>query len=81
MDIVGTFNGRVGAHVAFPKRDLAKQKCLKVAREAEEERLEEAYSTLFDVKLSGDSRRKARFVADGHLVEAPASVTYMQPIK
>ena len=31
---------------------------------------------IFDVKLSENFRRKARFVADGHLVETPASVTY-----
>ena len=30
----------------------------------------------FDLKLSENFRRKARFVADGHLVETPASVTY-----
>ena len=31
---------------------------------------------IFDVKLSENFRRKARFVADGHLVETPASVIY-----
>ena len=31
---------------------------------------------IFDVKLSENFRRKVRFVADGHLVETPASVTY-----
>ena len=31
---------------------------------------------IFDVKLSEDFRKKARFVADGHLVETPASITY-----
>ena len=31
---------------------------------------------IFDVKLSENFRRKARFVADGHLAETPASVTY-----
>ena len=31
---------------------------------------------IFDVKLSENFRRKARYVADGHLVETPASVTY-----
>ena len=31
---------------------------------------------IFDVKLSENYRRKARFVADGHRVETPASVTY-----
>ena len=31
---------------------------------------------IFDVKLSENFRRKARFVADGHRVETPASVTY-----
>lgn len=31
---------------------------------------------IFDVKLSENFRRKARFVADGHLVETPASITY-----
>ena len=31
---------------------------------------------IFDVKLSENFRRKARFVADGHLVETPSSVTY-----
>ena len=31
---------------------------------------------IFDVKLSENFRRKARFVADGHLVEAPASIAY-----
>ena len=30
----------------------------------------------FDVKLYENFRRKARFVADGHLVESPPSVTY-----
>ena len=32
---------------------------------------------IFDVKLSVKFRRKVRFVADGHLVETPASVTYI----
>lgn len=31
---------------------------------------------IFDVKLSENYRRKARFVADGHKLETPASVTY-----
>ena len=31
---------------------------------------------IFDVKLSENFRRKARFVADGHLVETPAPITY-----
>ena len=31
---------------------------------------------IFDVKLSENSQRKVRFVADGRLVETPASVTY-----
>ena len=31
---------------------------------------------IFDVKLSENYRRKARFVADGHRVETPASITY-----
>ena len=31
---------------------------------------------IFDVKLSENFRRKARFVADGHLVDTPASITY-----
>ena len=31
---------------------------------------------ILDVKLSENLRRKARFVADGHLVETPASITY-----
>ena len=31
---------------------------------------------IFDVKLSDNFRREARFVADGHLVETPASITY-----
>ena len=31
---------------------------------------------IFDVKLYENFRRKVRFVADGHLVETPASVTY-----
>ena len=31
---------------------------------------------IFDIKLSENFRRKVRFVADGHLVETPASVTY-----
>ena len=31
---------------------------------------------IFDIKLADNFRRKARFVADGHLVETPASVTY-----
>jgi PAS domain-containing protein len=31
---------------------------------------------IFDVKLSENFRRKARFVADGHRVETPASITY-----
>ena len=32
---------------------------------------------IFDVKLSDNFRRKARFVADGHLVENPESITYI----
>ena len=32
---------------------------------------------IFDVKLSGEFRRKAIFVADGHLVETPAPITYI----
>ena len=31
---------------------------------------------IFDVKLSENFRRKARFTADGYLVETPASITY-----
>ena len=31
---------------------------------------------IFDIKLSENFWRKVRFVADGHLVETPASVTY-----
>ena len=31
---------------------------------------------IFDVKLSENFRRKARYVANGHLVETPASITY-----
>ena len=31
---------------------------------------------IFDLKLSENFRRKARFVADGHLVETPVSITY-----
>ena len=31
---------------------------------------------IFDVKLSENFRRKVRFVADGHLFETPASITY-----
>ena len=31
---------------------------------------------IFDVKLSENLRQKARFVADGHLVETPTSITY-----
>ena len=31
---------------------------------------------IFDVKLSENFRRKARFVADGHLFETPTSITY-----
>ena len=31
---------------------------------------------IFDVKLSENFRRKARYVADGHRVESPPSVTY-----
>ena len=31
---------------------------------------------IFDVKLGENFRRKARFVAGGHLTEAPASLTY-----
>ena len=31
---------------------------------------------IFDVKLSENLRRKARFVADGHKVETPSSITY-----
>ena len=31
---------------------------------------------IFDVKLSENFRRKARFIADGHLVETPASIKY-----
>ena len=32
---------------------------------------------IFDVKLFDNFRRKARFVADRHLVETPASITYI----
>ena len=32
---------------------------------------------IFNVKLSENSRRKVRFVADGHLVETPASIAYI----
>ena len=32
---------------------------------------------IFDVKLSENFRRKARFFADGHLVETPASIMYI----
>ena len=32
---------------------------------------------IFDVKLSDNFRRKARFIADGHLVETPSSITYI----
>ena len=32
---------------------------------------------IFYVKLSENFRRKARFVADGHLVETPSSITYI----
>ena len=35
---------------------------------------------IFDVKQSENFRRKARFVADGHLVETPDSVTYRSVI-
>ena len=31
---------------------------------------------IFDVKLSENFKRKVIFVADGHIVETPASVTY-----
>ena len=31
---------------------------------------------IFNVKLSDNFRRKARFVADGNLVDTPASMTY-----
>jgi len=31
---------------------------------------------IFDVKLGENFRRKARFVADGHLTDAPAALTY-----
>ena len=31
---------------------------------------------IFDVKLAENLRRKARFVADGHKVETPSSITY-----
>ena len=31
---------------------------------------------IFNVKLSENFRRKARFVSEGHLVENPASITY-----
>ena len=31
---------------------------------------------IFDLKLSENFRRKAGFVADGHLVETPVSITY-----
>ena len=31
---------------------------------------------IINVKLSENLRRKARFVADGHLVDTPASITY-----
>ena len=32
---------------------------------------------IFDVKLSDNFRRKVRFVADGHIFETPASITYI----
>ena len=35
---------------------------------------------IFDVKLSENFRRKSRFVADGHLVDTPASITYITVI-
>ena len=31
---------------------------------------------IFDIKISENFRRKARYVADGHKTEAPTSVTY-----
>ena len=31
---------------------------------------------IFDVKLSENFRKKVRFVADGHILETPASMTY-----
>ena len=31
---------------------------------------------IFDLKLSENFRRKSRFVADGHLVQTPESITY-----
>ena len=31
---------------------------------------------IFDLKLSENFRRKSRFVADGHLFQTPASITY-----
>ena len=31
---------------------------------------------IFDMKLSENFRRKARFVADGHIVETPSSIAY-----
>ena len=31
---------------------------------------------IFDIKLGGGFRRKARFVGDGHKTETPSSVTY-----
>ena len=31
---------------------------------------------IFDVKLGGNFRRKARLVADGHKTDTPSSVTY-----
>ena len=32
---------------------------------------------IFDVKLSENFRRKVRFVADGHIIETPAPITYI----
>ena len=31
---------------------------------------------IFDIKLGKNFRRKARFFADGHKTETPASITY-----
>ena len=31
---------------------------------------------IFDIKLGENFRRKARLVADGHLTDTPASITY-----
>ena len=32
---------------------------------------------IFNVKISENFRRKARFVADGHLVDTPSSIKYI----